>query len=306
MSRFVRFEQFGGPEVLSVVNVEPPRPGPGQVRVQVRVAGLNPVDHKIFAGGPTAEKHGARLPSGVGNDFSGIVDQVGEGVTSLRPGDAVFGGARHRAQADFVVVDADRVLRKPERLTIEQAGALDISGRAAWATVQAVRVAADDTVLVSAAAGGVGLLACQLALATGATVIGTASLRNHDFLRSIGVVPVEYGEGLAERVRDASRGRVTAVLDYNGAETIDAGLALGVHGSRINTIVARGHASEHGIGGVGGQAASLDNLLELAELIAGGSIVLPIDSVFPIQRVAEAYTRLSLGHTRGKSILVTE
>lgn len=306
MSRFVRFDEFGGPEVLSVIDVEPPRPGPGQVRVQVRVAGLNPVDLKILRGGPAAQAHGARLPSGTGNDFAGIVDEVGEGVTSHRPGDEVFGGARHRAQADFIVIDAELALRKPDSLLIEQAGALDIAGRAAWATVRSAQLTADDTVLISAAAGGVGVLASQLARASGATVIGTASLRNHDFLRSLGVIPVEYGEGLVDRVRDASRRTVTAVLDYHGADTIDAGLALGVPGPRINTIVARGHAAERGIAGVGGQAATLGNLLELAELIAGGAVVLPMDSIYPIERVAEAYTRLAQGHTRGKSILVTQ
>jgi NADPH:quinone reductase-like Zn-dependent oxidoreductase len=305
MSRFVRFTQFGSPDQLKILDVEPPRAGPGQVRVQVRSAGLNPVDCKLLAGGAASAPWRIVPPSGNGNDYSGVIDEVGDGVSGLEDGTAVFGGSRFFAQADFVVVAAETVIVKPDDVDFDTAGALDIAGRAAIASVRSLHLTASDTVLVSAAAGGVGILAAQLARRTGATVVGTASASNHDLLQSLGVIPVEYGDGLVERVR-AVVPRVTAVLDNNGAATIDAGLELGVPGNRINTIAARGHKSEFGIAGVGGQAASRTDLAALADLIAQGEFVLPIDSVFPLERVVDAYKRLIAGHARGKIVLAMQ
>ncbi len=303
MARYVRFNEFGGPEVLQVfTEEEPPQAGPGEVRVRVHSAGLNPVDWKIFHGGPTAANYHAVPPCGNGNDFGGAVDQVGEGVTTFHIDDGVLGGKRMYAQADYVVIDATRVIRKPENLTFHQAGALDIAGRTAWATVQSLNLTSDDTVLVSAAAGGVGVLAVQLALRTGATVIGTAGPENHDFLRGLGVIPVTYGEGLVAQVRKIAP-RVTAALDNHGPATIDAALKLGVPGPRINTIAARGHRTDAGIAGVGGADVTIADLAGLADLIGSGEVVLPIDSAFPLERVREAYEHLMAGHLRGKVVL---
>jgi NADPH:quinone reductase-like Zn-dependent oxidoreductase len=303
MARFVRFDEFGGPDVLHIVNEEqPPQAGPGQVRVRVHAAGINPVDAKILHGGPAAAKYNAVPPCGNGNDFAGVIDQVGAGVADLQVEDAVFGGKRMFAQADFVVVDADQVIPMPNGLDFDEAGCLDIAGRTAWASVDSLGLAGDDVVLVSAAAGGVGVLAAQLALRTGAKVIGTAGASNHDFLRSIGVIPVEYGEGLADRVRKVAP-RVTAALDNHGPATIDAALKLGVPGSRINTIAARGHRTDAGITGIGGAEATRDDLAAVADLIASGEVVLPIDTVYPLERVREAYEHLMRGHVRGKIVL---
>jgi NADPH:quinone reductase-like Zn-dependent oxidoreductase len=305
MSRFVRFTEFGPPDRLEIFEVEPPQAGPGQVRVQVRSAGLNPVDYKLLAGGAASAPWGIVPPSGNGNDYSGVLDEVGDGVSGLEAGTAVFGGSRFFAQADFVVVAAETVIVKPDDVDFDTAGALDIAGRAAIASVRSLHLTPSDTVLVSAAAGGVGILAVQLARRTGATVVGTASAGNHASLEALGVIPVEYGDGLAESVR-AMVPRVTAVLDNNGAATIDAGLELGVPGHRINTIAARGHKTDFGIAGVGGQAASRTDLAALADLIARGEIVLPIDSVFPLERVVDAYKRLMAGHVRGKIVLAMQ
>ncbi|TFD72320.1 NADP-dependent oxidoreductase [Cryobacterium gelidum] len=304
MARYVRVDEFGGPEVLSIVRDERPQAGRGEVRVRVHIAGLNPVDYNIFHGGAAALRYEAVPPCGNGNDFSGITDEVGDGVAGLEVGDAVFGGKRMHAQADYVVVDATRIIKKPTALTFEEAGGLDIAGRAAWASVASLGLTEADTVLIGAAAGGVGILACQLALRAGATVIGTASPANHDFLRGLGVIPVTYGDGLVDRVR-AVAPCVTAALDYNGAATIDAALDLGVSGSRINTIAARGHRAGAGITGVGGQAATIDDLSALATLIADGEIVLPIDRVFSLEQVQDAYRYLMAGHLRGKVVLAT-
>ena len=302
MARFVRFDEFGGPDVLHIVQDEAPQAGPGEVRVRVHAAGLNPVDWKILRGGPAAASYNAVPPCGNGNDFAGIVDQAGSDVTAFRPGDAVFGGKRMCAQADYVVIEAARVIRKPEKLDFERAGALDIVGRTAWASVQSLDLGPSDTVLVSAAAGGVGVLAAQLALRTGATVVGTAGPENHEFLRGLGVIPVAYGEGLVDRVRKVAP-HVTAALDNHGPATIDAALKLGVPGPRINTIAARGHRTDAGIAGVGGQAAGQGDLAALADLIASGEIVFPIDSVYPLEQVREAYEHLIAGHVRGKVVL---
>lgn len=302
MARYVRIDEFGGPRVLRIEHDEQPHAAHGEVRVRVRVAGLNPVDWKIFTGGLAAAAHNAVPPCGNGNDFSGVVDELGSGVTGVAAGDAVFGGKRMHAQADWVVIDATRVIKNPPGLAFEQAGSLDIAGRTAAASVRSLALTAADTVLVSAAAGGVGVLASQLALRTGATVVGTSSEANHDFLRGLGVIPVAYGDGLLDRLREAAP-TYTAALDNNGAITIDAALKLGVPGPRINTIAARGHRADRGVAGVGGQDARPGELAELAGLIAEGQVLLPIDSVFPLERVREAYERLMTGHVRGKVVL---
>jgi NADPH:quinone reductase-like Zn-dependent oxidoreductase len=268
----------------------------------VHAAGLNPVDWKIMKGGPAAAQYHGVPPCGNGNDFAGVVDQVGDGVTSLQVDDAVLGGKRMFAQADYVVIDADKVIRKPDGLDFDRAGALDIAGRTAWASVASLKLTKRDTVLVSAAAGGVGVLAAQLALRTGAKVIGTASRENADFLRSLGVIPVTYGEGLADRVREVAP-RLTAALDNHGPATIDVALKLGVPGPRINTIAARGHRTDAGIAGVGGAEATLEDLARVADLIAAGEVVLPIDTVYPLEKVTEAYEHLIRGHLRGKIVL---
>jgi NADPH:quinone reductase-like Zn-dependent oxidoreductase len=302
MARCVRIDEFGGPEVLRVEVEEQPEAARGEVRVRVLVAGLNPVDWKIFRGGPTAATYNAVPPCGNGNDFSGVVDEVGSGVTGISEGDAVFGGKRMQAQADWVVIDASRIVRKPAALPFEQAGALDIAGRTAMASVRSLDLTDADTVLISAAAGGVGVLAAQLARRAGATVVGTASEANHEFLRGLGVTPVAYGEGLLDRLLEAAP-TYTAALDNSGPITIDVALKLGVPGPRINTIAARGHRADRGITGIGGVEARPGDLEELADLIAGGDIVLPIDSVFALERVREAYEHLMTGHVRGKVVL---
>ncbi|WP_345761470.1 NADP-dependent oxidoreductase [Diaminobutyricibacter sp. McL0608] len=308
MSRFVQFDEYGSPENLKVVNVQPPWPGPGEVRVRVMAIGLNAVDYKVLAGGPAANAFGLTLPSGIGYDFSGFVDEVGAGVTQYTPGDAVFGSKPFEAAADFVIVPVDgQLVPKPAALTFEVAGALAVVGRTAMMSVASLDLDESDTVLVSAAAGGVGILVCQLAIRAGATVVGTASIANHDFLSELGVIAVEYGDGLVERIREAlpDGQPLTAALDNHGPETIDAALELGVPIERINTIAAYGPAAR-GASRAGGREATNEHLAEVAELIAQGELTLPIDSIFPIERAAEAYRKLAAGHVRGKIILVTD
>ncbi|MFM9876599.1 MAG: NADP-dependent oxidoreductase [Rhodoglobus sp.] len=300
MARRVSYSRSGGPEVLEIIEVEAPEPAAGQVRVRVQAAGLNPVDWKTFRGGG---HYGVPLPAGVGNDFAGIIDALGDGVTDFVVGEAVYGGARHNAAADYLAIDADKLLRRPDDLSVEQAAGLDIVGRTALASVAAVAIAAGDVVFVSAAAGGVGGLAAQLAIRAGATVVGSASVSNHGHLRSIGVIPVEYGDDLVDRLRDAAPGPFTAALDNHGRESIDAALALGIEPRRVNTIADRSVVAEYGISDVGGAAASVHDLPALATLIASGELQFPIDSTYPLERVRDAYEHLMVGHLRGKVIL---
>ncbi|WFR83866.1 NADP-dependent oxidoreductase [Arthrobacter sp. Y-9] len=300
MARAVRYERFGGPEVLDLVEVPEPHPGPGEVRVRVTAAGLNPVDFKIFHGGPVAEAFGGAPGSGVGNDFAGVIDELGDGVTGWAAGDRVFGGKRHEAIADFIVTTPESLQRTPERLPDEVAATLDIAGRTAAAAIDQLNLSPGDTVLIGGAAGGVGVLATQLAVAAGATVIGTASERNHEFLRELGAIPVVYGEGLEERVR--ALGTPTAAADLNGTEVIDVAQAFGVPAERITAIAAHGHGPE-GFTATGGGDATPGALGRIASGLAEGSLVLPLEASHPVEEVADAYRLLEDGHVRGKVVV---
>jgi len=305
--RFVQFEEFGSRDYLRVVERERPWPGPGQILVRVMAAGLNAMDYKAYRNEQAAARMGVTLPSGIGQDFAGFVEEQGEGATRFELGQAVLGTAPFAAIADFVVVPEDgQVIAKPDPLTFEVAGSLGVVGRTAMASVRSLDLHERDTVLVSAAAGGVGVLAAQLAVRSGATVIGTAAEENHEFLESLGVIPVTYGDGLADRVRDLiDDDRVTAVLDNYGGGTIEAALDLGVPIDRVNSIAVFGPAA-HGAKNVGGRAAGNGELTELAALLAENELVLPIDSIYPIERTVEAYARLEAGHVRGKVVVVTD
>ncbi|KQR92201.1 MAG: NADP-dependent oxidoreductase [Microbacterium ginsengisoli] len=302
----VQIVSWGATDDLEVRDIPTPEADGGQVRVKVQATGLNPVDWKIIEvmqdkpGG-----YGAHivLPSGNGNDYAGVVDQVGEGVTGVSVGDAVFGGSRYFAQAEYVVVDAGSVIPIPDGLTVAQAGGLDIVGRTAVASVRQVAPQAGETVLVSAAAGGVGVIAAQLVRLAGARVIGTASPANHGYLTELGIEPVAYGDGLVERLRELAPEGIDAVLDNQGRATLEAAVELGVPTGRINTIAEHSFAAQHGISSVGGAKADNKDLAELAGRVATGEILFPIDSVYPLDQVTAAYAHLKAGHLRGKVVL---
>lgn len=305
VARTVRYSRFGGPEVLEVVDVEEAHAGPGEIRVRVAAAGLNPVDFKIFAGGDVAAAFGGAPGSGVGYDLAGTVDEVGEGVTDFSIGDRVFGGKRHEAIADYVVLDPskDTVIQTPAGLENVHAAALPIAGRTAFAAIDQLHLEPSDTVLIGGAAGGVGIFAVQLAVATGATVIATASESNHEALRALGAVPVTYGDGLVERVR--AIGVPTAAADLHGTDTIAAARELGVPGERITAIAAYG-ADAEGVIDTGGHEARPGALQDLAAAVAEGSIVVPIEATYPIDDVSQAYARLIDGHLFGKIVVIVD
>ena len=301
MSRIVQYNRYGGPEVLDIVEVDEPHASVGMVRVAVRAAGLNNFDAKARRS-PSVMPNRA-LPSGQGAEFAGVIDEVGEGVRKGMLGEEVLGWSDFSAQADFVVVPASQVTTKPPSLDWVTAGSLGLVGNTAERSTRAVAPQPGETVLVSAAAGGVGLFAAQFALAAGATVIGTASEENHSYLSSLGLIPVAYGPGLVDRLRAAAPRGIDAVIDNAGEETVDAAIELGVDPTRINSIVYFAGVAKYGISTVGGGGKTAENLGDLARLVAAGTLVMPIAATFPLSEVRAAYELLETRHLRGKVVL---
>ena len=302
--RAVRFGEYGGIEVLKLVEVPRPVPGAGQVLVQVKAAGINPGEAKIRAGLLHA-RWPSTFPSGEGSDLAGIVAETGPGVSSFSAGDEVIGYTDNRSsQADYVLVEAQNLTAKPAGVPWEVAGALFVVGATAWAAVRAVSLTEGDTVVVSGATGGVGSLAVQLARRAGATVIGLASEPNFQWLAGHGVIPVAYGDGVADRIRQAAS-KADAFIDTFGADYVQLALELGVEPSRIDTIANFEAVARYGVKAEGNAVgASASVLAELAGLIAAGELELPITATFPLDRVQDAYRRLEEGHILGKIVLL--
>ncbi len=302
--RAVRFDQYGGVEVLRVAEVPEPEAGPGQVLVQVKAAGINPGEAKI-RDGIMHSRFPAVFPSGEGSDFAGIVTQTGPSVTGVGAGDEVIGFTNNRAShAEYVLAEAGNLTPKPTAVPWEEAGALFVVGATAYAAVRAVSLAKGDIVVVSSAAGGVGSIAVQLARLAGATVIGLASQPNHEWLSAHGVTPVSYGEGVADRVRQVAP-RVDAFIDTFGADYVELALELGVKPSRVDTIANFAAVDKYGVKAEGSAAgASAAVLAELADRIAAGQLEVPIAATFPLAQVREAYELLASGHVRGKIVLL--
>jgi NADPH:quinone reductase-like Zn-dependent oxidoreductase len=304
MARAVRFDRYGDVDVLDVVDVDKPQPGPRQLLVRVRAAGINPGEAKIRQGA-LHERFPATFPSGQGSDLAGVVEQVGDAVSEFAAGDEVIGFTDNRAsQAELALVDAENATRRPPGVPWEVAGSLFVVGATAWAAVRAVAPGAGDTVVVSGAAGGVGSLAVQLAKGSGAAVVGLASEPNHPWLREHGVVPVSYGDGVADRIRGAAPDGVDAFIDTVGGGYVELALELGVTPERIDTIADFSAADKHGVK-IDGNAvgASADVLAELAALIEQGELELPIAHAYPLERVRDAYRELERNHTHGKIVL---
>jgi NADPH:quinone reductase-like Zn-dependent oxidoreductase len=304
----VRFDEYGGADVLKVADVPVPDPGAGQVLVRVKAAGINPGEAKIREGLLHA-LWPATFPSGQGSDLAGVVDRLGPGVTTVAAGDEVIGWVDTRsAQAEYAVVDADNLAGKPADVPWEVAGALGVAGFTAWAALRAVNLKAGDTVAVSAAAGGVGSLTVQLARRAGATVVGIAGPDNQEWLREHGVIPVRYGEDLVGRIFDAllTTPQVDAFIDTHGGDYVEFAInELGVEPSRVDTIVRFDAVREYGVKSEGNAAgASAATLAELAQLIAAGELEVPIAATYPLDQVREAYARLATGHVRGKIVLL--
>lgn len=297
---------FGGPEVLTVSEVAPPQAGPGEVRVRVRVAGVQHFDARIRGGWTPPYLKAVEPPVVPGNEFAGVVDQAGEGVTEFEVGAEVLGYSTLGCYAEYVVAPVAQVVRKPANMPWEIAGGFSGNGQGAHMALQDMKVGPGDTVLIHAAAGALGTFSVQLAKAWGATtVIGTASEANHAYLRSIGAVPVTYGEGLAERVRAVAPQGVDAAMDNVGPEALRASVEVVKDRNRIRTMVADETAQELGVPLLA-PARSTTRLRELVELYAQGRIELHIRGAYPLARAADAHRALETGHGHGKIVLTLD
>ncbi len=301
----VRFDRYGGVDVLDVRDAEDPVVGPERVLVAVKAAAINPGEIAIREG-RLHDRWPAKFPSGEGTDLAGVVRSVGAGVTAFAPGDEVLGWTEERAShAELVAVPADQLVDKPPALSWEVAGSVFVVAMAAYASVQAVAPQAGETVVVSAAGGGVGSVAVQLARRTGATVIGLAGEHNHDWLRAHEIVPVAYGEGQAERIREEAGGSIDAFIDTFGGGYVDLAIGLGVAPKRINTIIDYEAVARLGVNAQGTHAvASAPLLQQLVGLVADGSLEIPIARTYPLADVRDAFRELAARHTRGKIVLL--
>jgi NADPH2:quinone reductase len=315
MTRAVVATAFGGPEVLAVIETPVRPPGPGEVLISVRAAGTNPIDYKLYSG--AIGRDPARLPMRLGREAAGVVTGVGDGAEGpagpLRAGDETVAYPIAGAYADDVTVPASSVVPNPTTLSFEEASGMMLTGATATHALAVVRIGAGETVLVHGAAGGVGLMAVQLAVLAGARVIGTAREGGHGLLREFGAEPVTYGAGLEERVRTLAPGGVDAAVDCAGGdEALDVSLALVADRGRIVTIVASRRAFDAGIKVIGGAPGADPGTeirsaarLELARLAEGGKLRVVVAAVYPLAEAAAAHRALATGHTHGKIVLAT-
>ena len=296
-----RFRSFGGPEVLEIVDLPDPRPGPGQVRIAVRAAGVNPSDWKKRAGLMDQE-----LPQGLGHEAAGVVDEVGAGVTDVAVGDRVFGVcAEEGAQAELTVLSAWAPI--PPSLDFAQAAALPAAIETAARALDQLGVETGHTLLVNGASGSVGSAAVQLAVVRGARVIGTAGPANHAYLRTLGAEPVAYGEGLVERVRALAPDGVDRALDAAGSGVLPDLVQLAGGRRQVVTIADFAGAQEHGVVfSRGDTGRALYVLAEIGELIESGRFSPPVVRTFGLAEIAQAHRTGENAHGRGKLVLVVD
>ncbi|GAA1044189.1 NADP-dependent oxidoreductase [Streptomyces murinus] len=291
------FAEFGGPDVLRLTDAEEPHAGPGRIRIAVRAAGVNPVDWRIREGQKLGA-HPIELPSGVGLDAAGVVDEVGEGVEGVEIGDHVFGEGSS-TYAEFAVLSA--WARMPEGLTFEEAAGYPSVVETALRIVREVGVQPGQTLLVSGASGGVGSAVLQIARDRGITVIGTAGAANQDYLRGLGALATTYGEGWVERVRRL--GPIDAALDLAGSGVLRELVELVGDPRKVVSIADLG-APEFGVRFSGVAGSVPDALAMAADLISRGRLHIPVEKSYPLAEAAAAHIDSRAGHTRGRRVIV--
>lgn len=302
-SRVVQYSRFGGADVLEIAEVERPQPGRGEVLVEVLAAGVNHMEAFIRQGLFDSD-HSAVFPMRQGTDFSGVVVGLGEGVTDLRLRAEVVGHALVGSHATHVVVPRENLVAKPASVSWEVGGALFLAGVTAWRAIEATHVGPDDTVLVSAAAGGVGSLEIQLAKLRGATVIGTCGERNFDYLRQIGVKPIVYGDGIADRIRAAAPGGVTVFLDNFGGDNAALADELGIESARFHSSDDRKEIELRAVWPSPETARRDTEILgELVALVRDQKLRVLVSGFYPYGFVQDAFNDLEKRHSRGKIVL---
>ena len=295
----VQFSRYGGPEVIEIVEIDPPRPGPGEVRIAVRAAGVNQSDWKRREG-RYREFEETIFPAGVGVEASGIVDEVGPCVSSTFVGDAVFGYGEATMAGHAVLT---HWVHKPDDLPFEIAGALPVISETAWRSLDELCVKSGQTLLVSGAAGGIGSAVIQLARIRGITVIGTASLQKHNYLRELGAIPTTYGPALAERVRQLAPDGIDAAIDVAGSGIIPELIALTGNPAQVLS-VADFSAEEYGAKFSRGPPKEPERVFaDVARLYSKGLFRLHIEQSFPLEKTAEAQIVSAAGHVTGKLVI---
>ena len=300
MAQAVRFARYGGPEVLELVDIEIPRPGPDEVLVEVVAAGVNPVESAIREG-HHSDHWPVHFPEAQGRDLAGIVRAVGANVHGFKPGDEVMGYVLRGSHATHVLVPATQLMKKPVNVTWEVAGSLYVAGTTAWTAIRQLNLKPGETVIVTAAAGGIGALAAQLAIRAGAKVIGTAHHNRGDYLRQLGVIPVAYEEDLVARARALAPGGVAAIADFFGSGVSDIARELGVPASRVVTTLDWDAVDEYGVAKA--LAGDLSILREVTQLIADKQIRLPIADIFAMEDIQDAYRKMAKREAPGKIVL---
>ncbi|MFI5844526.1 NADP-dependent oxidoreductase [Catenuloplanes sp. NPDC051500] len=296
------YRRTGGPDVLEWGEIDTPEPGPGEVRVRIRAAGVQPIDCAI-RGGLTPPWMTITLPGVPGNEFAGVVDRTGPGVDGISAGQEVLGFRTGRSAAEFTVVPATQLTAKPAGMPWEVAGGFSGAAQVADIALELLRLSTAETLLIHGAAGNVGAVAAQLALRSNNRVVGTASAANQDYLRDLGVEPVVYGPGLAGRLRALLPGGADLVLDGAGGEALDLSLELCPDRSRILTLVEHGRAAALGIRTTS-DLRSAARLASLVALYTAGDLRFPVRRTYPMARAADAHREVETGHGRGKVVLV--
>jgi NADPH:quinone reductase-like Zn-dependent oxidoreductase len=303
MTIAMAFDAPGPPEVLHPVEIVPPEPGPDEVLVRVRAAGVQPADTMVRRTGWTPPGVTLTLPQIPGNELAGVVAALGPGVTRFEVGDEVLGYRMLGAYTEAATVPADQLVPKPADMPWEVAGGFSAGAQTASMTLEQLGVRAGDTLLVHGAAGSVGTVATQLGRNAGATVIGTASEVNHHYLRSLGAVPVSYGDGLVERVREIAPDGVDVALDTAGRGAVEASLELGIAPERIATIADHAKRAQLGLLAIRPDR-SAERLGRLVDQWSARELRIEIRQTFPLRDAAAAHRLVETGHGRGKVVLV--
>ena len=302
----VRYDGFGGIDVLYIAELPIPKPEAKQVLVKVKAAGINPGEASIRKG-LLQQMFPSTFPSGQGSDFAGVVETIGSEVTQFNAGDEVIGFSHERSsQADYVLVDESQLTPRPANVTWEQAGGLFVAGTTAYAGIHALDLKPGEVVVISGAAGGVGSLAVQIAKNMGADVFGFAGEANHTWLKKHGIIPVAYGDDNEKALLEALNRKIPdAFFDAAGKGYVDLAVKLGIPNNRINTIIDFEAVGKYKVKSVGSAAAANAAALgELAEMISTGKIEFIIAKTYPLAQVKEAFKDLEQQHTHGKIVLI--
>ena len=324
----VQYSRFGDEEVLDLLNIKSDSLEANQVRVEVHAVGLNPIDYKTFEGAKPLlflsfmtklrkpsrwlESKSSLFPRGVGRDFAGIITEIGEGVSRFAVGDKVFGtmisdpglGTKRGALATEICVNESEIVLKPKMIDMINAATMGVASLTVGGAFRRINLSPKDVVVISAA-GGIGSIAVQYAVAKGATVIGIASKKNSEYLKSLGAIPVAYEENIQNALLSASAKPITKFLDCYGSDYVKLAFSLGLKGTAIGTLVPSPYVMIRGAQFTGPRHSTYDDLNTLAEMVSEGKVRLNIDQVydFSLKSVREAYRSLKLGHTRGKKVV---